>query len=243
MLGYVIALGGPLFATLLAIGVYVIADTPMPIGWFVWPQFAMVRGIYLFTAACAIENVCYGNVWEIPANEEMANVLGMLAFDAVLYFVLFLYLDQVLPKSFGIAKHPLFCFKPLFGLCGRKRRQYAQLEEENNISFASRHLDSDVAQEQELVDSLSDEDIAQRFPLVIRHLSKQYDSSSKLAVRDLSLAVGASQVLGLLGENGAGKTTTIAMLTGLYPPTNGDAFVNGNSIVTDIDSVHASIGE
>jgi ABC-type multidrug transport system ATPase subunit len=32
----------------------------------------------------------------------------------------------------------------------------------------------------------------------------------------------------LLGQNGAGKSTAIAMLSGLYPPTSGDAWIEGN---------------
>lgn len=48
MLGYVVALGGPLFATLLALGVYVVADTPMPTGWFIWPQVTKKCVLFLW---------------------------------------------------------------------------------------------------------------------------------------------------------------------------------------------------
>lgn len=193
----------------------------------------MVRGIYLITAACTLDNVCYGNVWNIRSNDEMAAVLGMLAFDAVFYFVLFLYLDQVMPRTYGIAKHPLFCFQPLLRLCRRRgSSEYDVLVEDPHPGT----LDSDVAAEEALVDSLSEHSIQQDYPLVLQHLNKRYDGSAKHAVRNLSLAVGKSQVLGLLGENGAGKTTTIAMLTGLYSPSSGDARVNGHSIVRDIDA-------
>ncbi len=240
MLGYTVALGGPLFATLLALGVYVIADVPMPVAWFLWPQIAMVRGIYLFTAACTLDNACYNHLWSLNASDEMASVLGMLAFDTVAFFVLFLYLDQVLPRSYGIAKHPCFCFQPLLRRWRRRRGQYDRVEHDGDEPAAA--LDSEVQHEQELVDTLSPYEIEHDYPLVLKHLSKRYEGASKAAVRDFSLAMTPSQVLGLLGENGAGKTTTIAMLTGLYAPSSGDAFVNGSSIVSDIDTVHASIG-
>ena len=65
---------------------------------------------------------------------------------------------------------------------------------------------------------------------------------SKLAVDDLSLKMFKGQITSLLGHNGAGKTTTMSILTGLFPPTNGTAAVNGHSIVTDMDKVRQSLG-
>jgi len=47
------------------------------------------------------------------------------------------------------------------------------------------------------------------------------------AVDDLSLAVRAGEVYGLIGPNGSGKTTTVRMLTGLYRPTAGRITVGG----------------
>ena len=40
----------------------------------------------------------------------------------------------------------------------------------------------------------------------------------------------------------SGKTTTLSMLTGLYPPSRGDATVNGRSILTDMDAIRDSLG-
>lgn len=53
------------------------------------------------------------------------------------------------------------------------------------------------------------------------------------AVVDLTFAVEAGQVLGLVGPNGAGKTTTIRALTGIIPPTSGRLSIAGHDIVDD----------
>ena len=52
----------------------------------------------------------------------------------------------------------------------------------------------------------------------------------------------AGQCSVLLGPNGAGKSTTISMLTGLIPPSEGDAFVYGRSIKHDMPHVRTSLG-
>lgn len=56
-------------------------------------------------------------------------------------------------------------------------------------------------------------------------LTKHYGQS--VAVEDLSLAVKAGEVFGMLGPNGSGKTTTILMILGLTDPTAGWARVLG----------------
>jgi ABC-2 type transport system ATP-binding protein len=50
-------------------------------------------------------------------------------------------------------------------------------------------------------------------------VTKAYDS--KVAVRDLSLAIEAGQMFGLLGPNGAGKTSSIRMMMGITMPDSG----------------------
>eukprot|EP01137_Pigoraptor_chileana_P029004 Opistho-2@13608 len=75
----------------------------------------------------------------------------------------------------------------------------------------------------------------------LSHLGKVYDNG-KVAVEDLSLNMYRGQITALLGHNGAGKTTTMSMLTGLFPPSSGDAFVNGASIREGMDSIRQSLG-
>jgi ABC-2 type transport system ATP-binding protein len=54
-------------------------------------------------------------------------------------------------------------------------------------------------------------------------LCKSY--GSRKVVSDLSLKVGAGEIVGLLGPNGAGKSTTVAMLCGLVAADQGRVFV------------------
>ena len=58
----------------------------------------------------------------------------------------------------------------------------------------------------------------------------------------MDLEVKQGELFSLLGVNGAGKTTTIKMLSCLVKPTKGDAYLNGNSIVSSVDDVKKIIG-
>ena len=48
-----------------------------------------------------------------------------------------------------------------------------------------------------------------------------------MAVDNLTLSLGAGEIMGFLGANGAGKTTTIKMLLGLIRPSSGTVSVLG----------------
>ncbi len=47
------------------------------------------------------------------------------------------------------------------------------------------------------------------------------------AVCELDLQIGAHELVGLIGPNGAGKTTAFNLITGVYQPTGGTIFFQG----------------
>jgi len=61
------------------------------------------------------------------------------------------------------------------------------------------------------------------------------------AVDALNLEVLEGEIFGLVGPDGAGKTTTMRLLTGILPPTSGDAWVGGSSVVSDAERIKEKI--
>ena len=52
-----------------------------------------------------------------------------------------------------------------------------------------------------------------------------------VAVNSLSLEINKNEIVSLIGHNGAGKTTAFNVVTGVYAPTNGAVYFNGEEIV------------
>ncbi|MCC6443971.1 MAG: sugar ABC transporter ATP-binding protein [Armatimonadetes bacterium] len=64
--------------------------------------------------------------------------------------------------------------------------------------------------------------------LAISNISKAFPGVQ--ALDDVSLALGAGEVLALVGENGAGKSTLMHILSGLYSPDSGQIRLGGEAI-------------
>uniref|UniRef100_A0A674NRG4 P-type phospholipid transporter n=1 Tax=Takifugu rubripes TaxID=31033 RepID=A0A674NRG4_TAKRU len=76
----------------------------------------------------------------------------------------------------------------------------------------------------------------------IENLVKVYSNGNKLAVDGLSLKFYNGQITSFLGHNGAGKTTTMSILTGLFPPTSGTAYILGKDIRTELSTIRQNLG-
>jgi ABC-2 type transport system ATP-binding protein len=70
---------------------------------------------------------------------------------------------------------------------------------------------------------------------------KRYFGKTK-AVDDVSFEFSSGQIFGFVGPNGAGKTTTMRILATLDEPTDGNAYVNGVSVVDDPERARRHVG-
>lgn len=61
----------------------------------------------------------------------------------------------------------------------------------------------------------------------LNHVSFTYPQTDKPAVHDVSLTLRKGETLAIVGENGSGKSTLVRLLSGLYPPDEGELLVNG----------------
>ena len=53
-------------------------------------------------------------------------------------------------------------------------------------------------------------------------------------LRDINLAIGRKEVVGVIGESGCGKSTLARVISGLLPPVSGDVLLDGEKLTFSI---------
>lgn len=74
----------------------------------------------------------------------------------------------------------------------------------------------------------------------VKNLTKYYGDFQ--ALKGISFEIKSGEIVGILGPNGAGKSTTLRILTCYLNPTEGDAIIDGKSILDDEINVKKTIG-
>ena len=233
------------------VGVYPYPNV-LPFQLKLYPPFAFCRLIYSLSIKCS-NYVCVRGFYDFDA--EMTECLFMLYIESIVYLILGLYLDKVWPQEYGVRKKPFYFLEKWLKKLRKSdsnASNYVEIEENSPVprpeNFSNvldvNGEDDDVKKETEFVSKLQPP--FYEYPLVIRNLRKVYKAvggrPSKVAVEDFSLHIRKGEMFGLLGPNGAGKTSLISMLTGLYSPQAGNAWVGGYDIINQIDLVHSRLG-
>src|SRR5512145_89302 len=64
--------------------------------------------------------------------------------------------------------------------------------------------------------------------LELRGVSKNFGAIQ--ALTDVSFAINAGEVLGLMGDNGAGKSTLVKIIAGNFPPSAGEMLMDDQPV-------------
>ncbi|XP_043312515.1 phospholipid-transporting ATPase ABCA3-like [Cervus canadensis] len=168
---------------------------------------------------------------QVSPDDELtlAQIMGMLLFDAFLYGLLTWYIDAVFPGKYGVPK-PWYFFMQKGYWLGRP----TSIRKKEDM-----HVVSTVQSAY-----FEEEPVGLTAGIRIQHLYKEFtlQNMTVLAVQDLSLNLYEGQITVLLGHNGAGKTTTLSILTGLYRPTSGKVYIHGYDISKDIVQARRNLG-
>jgi ABC-type multidrug transport system ATPase subunit len=159
---------------------------------------------------------------------SVGHGIAMCLVDALLYFLLSLYLEKVWPmREFGVARHPLFC-------CWSSSR--AKGDDMTALDLLDGGAANDAADFEAIEYSAAD--VAVSF----RDVHKHYDGGAKKAVVGVNFTMLQGEIVGLIGANGSGKSSLINVLTGVVPATKGAIRINGVDIGARPDAARKSLG-
>ncbi|XP_036745864.2 phospholipid-transporting ATPase ABCA7 isoform X5 [Manis pentadactyla] len=173
------------------------------------------------------EGAQWYNMGTGPAADvfSLAQVSGLLLLDAVLYGLATWYLEAVCPGQYGIPEPWDFPFRRSYWF-GPQPPKYpapppAPQDPEVLVEGAPPGLIPGVS---------------------VRGLEKHFPSNPQPALRGLSLDFYQGQITAFLGHNGAGKTTTLSILSGLFPPTGGSAYILGHDVQSSMAAIRPHLG-
>uniref|UniRef100_A0A8D0BD66 Cholesterol transporter ABCA5 n=1 Tax=Salvator merianae TaxID=96440 RepID=A0A8D0BD66_SALMN len=220
------------FLTTLAFGfvgltIVLLEDFPKS---FVWLLSPLCQCTFLVGVAQVMhledyeEGTTFSNLTHGPYPLVIA--LTLLALDSMLYLLLAVYLDQVIPGEYGLRRGFFFFLKPSFW--SKQRRNYKELYEgsiNGNLDF------------NEIIEPVSSE-FQGKEAIRINCVQKSFVKKGETveALKSLSFDVYEGQITALLGHSGTGKTTLMNILCGLCPPSDGFASIYGYRI-SEIDEM------
>ncbi|CAL8304542.1 unnamed protein product [Lota lota] len=149
--------------------------------------------------------------------------LLMLVLDCVLYLLLAMYLDQVLPGEFRMRRSLLYFLKPSYW--SQRKKRYVEVssvyEAEVNGAPAGQESTEPVSLEFRGKEAIRIHNIQKVF--------KEKDSVVD-ALRGLTFDIYEGQITALLGHSGSGKSTLMNILCGISQPSGGAASIYGQPV-------------
>uniref|UniRef100_A0A8C1MGE1 ATP binding cassette subfamily A member 3 n=1 Tax=Cyprinus carpio TaxID=7962 RepID=A0A8C1MGE1_CYPCA len=207
---------------------------------FLWPRYDLLSHAQK-VSACLISNVAmamgaqligtgiqWHNLFEpvtVDDDFSLAQVLGLLLLDSALYALVAWYMEAVFPGEYGVPR-PWYFFILVSIVY-------------THINWWSEEAEKTPGQCETWSTCRNLEKV--NMCILLLQVFK-VGNKTKEAVRDLTLNMFEGQITVLLGHNGAGKSTTLSMLTGLFPPSSGRAYISGYDICQDMALIRRSLG-
>jgi len=156
---------------------------------------------------------------------------------SILFLMLYLIFRQeiTIGQFFSLMIYSFYIFTPL--------------QELGNVINIYRETEVSLQNFQDILDTPRDpkpenpEPVEELMTLNFEKVSFQHQSSSALALDEISFAAARGDTIAFVGPSGAGKSTLVKLLVGLYAPKSGEILYNGiSSDRVDLDALREKIG-
>ncbi|KFQ31780.1 ATP-binding cassette sub-family A member 9, partial [Merops nubicus] len=199
--------------------------------WFlnIFSPFAFTAGI-----SKMVKLGIYGLTFT-PELYPLFNLYAILSFDSILYLLLAIYFDKVLPGKYGVPYPPLFFLSPSYWC--QPRGGYVGVRAGTDSS-------------QDPTSSSNAEPMPPGFDgkevIRLNNIGKLYKKKDKRteALSGLTLNIYEGQITALLGRSGSGKTALLNVLSGFSKPSAGSAMIYNYNVseVQGMEGIQAIVG-
>uniref|UniRef100_A0A8D0KU02 ABC transporter domain-containing protein n=1 Tax=Strix occidentalis caurina TaxID=311401 RepID=A0A8D0KU02_STROC len=204
---------------------------PQSLEWILnlFSPFAFAAG---FSKIVKLEK--YGPAFS-PELYPFFNLYIILSLDSVLYLLLAIYFDKVLPGKYGVPHPPSFFLRPSYWF--KPRSGYVGLRAGSESSH-------------DPISSNNTEPMPPGFDgkeaIRLNNIKKIYKKKGKRteALRGLSLNIYEGQITALLGHSGSGKTALLNVLSGFSKTSAGSAMIYNYKVseLWDMEEIRAMVG-
>ena len=140
--------------------------------------------------------------WNASEGQYSFNTsIGFLVFDTLLYLFLGWYIEQIMPREYGVAKPIWFLVSPKYWCACLFPNTSSNVDDVDSAAASTEQRDPDSSSLTGDNESVTDRHLVPR--IVLKNLVKKYsNSNAKAAVDHLNLTLYESQITTLLGHNG-----------------------------------------
>uniref|UniRef100_A0A4W2BVH4 ABC transporter domain-containing protein n=1 Tax=Bos indicus x Bos taurus TaxID=30522 RepID=A0A4W2BVH4_BOBOX len=204
--------------------------------------------IFVFLMCYAIASIFFGfmvstffNKGESktsPDNLTFGHMMGMLVIDAFLYGLVTWYIEAVFPGQYGMPQ-PWYFFLMHSYWFSKPRIKIKKEEMNDSVITQNKYFEAEPTG---LVAGIKIKHLYKVLRSVGNKDQWYLELGDKVVINNMSLNLYKGQITILLGQNGAGKTTALSILTGHYPPTRGEVFIDGYDITKNITEIRENLG-
>lgn len=162
-------------------------------------------------------------ITDVLNDNQMYGFFFGLIFSCILYLLIAIYMDNVIPQGTSFNKKWNYLFK-------KSKEGENSVEENDNQNQRSKYIQPEPENLEKVVE--------------VKSVYKYFNNGKKrfCALNNINFNVYLNEIFAIIGHNGAGKSTLMNIMTGMYYESSGKILYNGKNFKENKKEISPEIG-